>query len=333
MAPRRSFGEFDGIEVLTAHLGAAASTVAAVGIGDDAAVLRRPKGEVVLSVDASIEGVHFDRSWLSLEQAAARSFHAAVSDLAAMGASAWAAVCALELPRGCDRRAMAAIGRGQARAANDLACPVVGGNVTSGPCFGFTTTVLGTLVGTKPLLRSGARPGDEVWLSHEAGWAGLGLHLLQRGLATRVGRSLRVDPSVTGRWPKRALQAWTTPRAKMKESQLWRSRVHSLIDTSDSVGSEAEHLAAASGVRVVLDAELILATHRTLVLAAEQLGLNPLTAVLYGGEDYGLLGTGPAKKRPPGAIVVGRVTVGRGAVLRVGDSHQPLLPGFDHLRT
>lgn len=328
---RRAFGEFEGIDVLHKHLAGASRVHTIVGIGDDAAVLRRPRGNLVVSVDASREGSHFDLSWLSLEQAAERSFHAAVSDLAAMGATPLSAVCALELPAGAGRRIFDAIGRGQARAARELDCPVVGGNVASGSCIGFTTTALGYLERQKPLLRSGARVGDEVWLSHEAGWAGLGLHLLQKRLAKRDGRRLIFAPGL-GKWAKQAVRAWTTPRAKVLESRDWRRRVHSLIDTSDGLASEAQHLGNASGVCVVLEAERLLTSHGTLVGAAEQLGLEPLDAILYGGEDYALLGTGPRNKRPPGTLVVGHVKRGSGAVLSRGDQHEPLRVGFDHLR-
>lgn len=331
MAKRRSFGEFDGIDVLRGYLESTRSELVSIGIGDDAAVLRRPKGQLVVSVDASLEGTHFDLSWLSLQQAAERSFHAAASDLAAMGADPLAAVCALEAPNSADRGAFAAIGKGQARAARDLSCPLVGGNVTRAQCFGFTTTVLGT-VGKKPRLRSGAKPGDEVWLSHEAGWAGLGLGLFQQRLVTRVNGRLKYAVGL-GRWTTRAVKAFTSPRAKLEVSQDWRTRVNSLIDTSDSLASELRHLATASKQRIIVDVEQLLATHRTVVRAALEMGLDPLSVVLSGGEDYALLGTGPAKMRPVDAIVLGRVEAGRGAVLSSGGKHQPLVGGFEHLRT
>lgn len=328
---RRTFGEFEGIDVLRGHLARTPLASSVVGIGDDAAVVQQPRGDLVVTVDSSREGTHFDLNWLSLEQAAERSFHAAVSDIAAMGATPLAAVCALELPAGANRRVFDAIGKGQARAARDLDCPVVGGNVASGSCYGFTTTALGCLRRSKPLLRSGAQPGDEVWLSHEAGLAGLGLHLLQEGLARREGRRLVYAPQL-GPWARQAVRAWTTPRAKVLESRDWRRRVHSLIDTSDGLASEAQHIALASDVALVLEAERLLASHRAIRHAAEQLARDPLKAILYGGEDYALLGTGPAQKRPSGALVVGYVEAGRGAVLRRGNQHEPLRLGFDHIR-
>lgn len=329
MAQRRSFGEFDGIEELCAALPMPGELVD-VGIGDDAAVLQVPKRRLVVSVDASLEGTHFDLAWMSLGQAAERSFHAAVSDLAAMAATPLAAVCALEIPRGADRRVFAAIGKGQARAARDLSCPVVGGNVASGVRFGFTTTVLGTL-GSPALLRSGAQPGDCVWLSHEAGWAALGLYLFQRGLVSRVGRRFEFSAGL-GKWAKRAVTAFTTPSAKLVEASEWGRRVNSLIDTSDSVASEAQHLAAASKVRLVLDAAQLLEAHRSLGTACFELGLDHLQLVLVGGEDYGLLGTGPRARRPTGALEIGHVESGRGAWLRRGGKLVPLSGGFDHLR-
>src|SRR4051812_46191324 len=98
------------------------------GIGDDAAVLEtRGTGQLVWTVDAQVEGVHFRRDLASWEDAGWRSFMAAASDLAAMGAEGWCALSALILPRSLDDEALDAIARGQADAAREVEAPVVGG--------------------------------------------------------------------------------------------------------------------------------------------------------------------------------------------------------------
>jgi thiamine-monophosphate kinase len=325
--------EFAAIEVLRRGLSRGPSSSAlSVGIGDDAAVLRRPAGELVCSVDSSLEGVHFDSRWLSVELAARRATHAAVSDLAAMGADPLAAVVALEIPKGTSKATFAAIARGQARAARETGCPVVGGNITRGKRLAFTTTVLGTCKRGQSVLRSEAKPGDEIWLSDEVGWAGLGLSVLQAGQVTFTGRGYRASSASVGRAGVTAAQHWSVPSAKVATGQAWRGRANSMIDISDSLASEAGHLAEASEVRLVLDAEALGEATRGLSRACETLGRDPLELVLYGGEDYALLATGPSRARPYDAKVIGLVERGKGAWLLRDGKRTRLRTGFDHLR-
>lgn len=323
--------EFGAIDVIRRILSAEEqrSSAVRVGIGDDSAVLGRPKGELVWSVDASVEGIHFDVRWLGLEAIACRAFHAAASDLAAMGARPLGALVALEVPKGTSRQTFRAIAKGQARAVRETQCPIVGGNITRGNKLALTTTVLGECKPGSALLRSGARPGDEVWLSDEVGWAGLGLSLLQSGDV--VFTSGRHASKVSSRTALRAVTKWCAPQAKLETGLAWAKAAHSLIDVSDSLASEALHLATASGVALELDASQLLAAHPTLVRAARELHREPLPVILHGGEDYALLGTGPSSKRPSSAKVIGRVSVGKGAMALVDGKRVPLEPGFDHL--
>lgn len=323
--------EFGAIDVIRRTLRAEERTSSAVkvGIGDDSAVLRSPKGELVWSVDASVEGVHFDLRWLSLQAIARRAFHAAVSDLAAMGAAPIGALVALEVPKGTTRQTFRAIAKGQAHAVSETQCPIIGGNITRGAKLGFTTTVLGECKPGAVLLRSGARPGDEVWLSDEVGWAGLGLSLLQS--EDVVFTSGRHESKGSSRTALCAVDRWCTPYAKVDTGLTWAHAAHSLIDVSDSLTSEALHLAKASGVALELDGAQLLSAHTTLVRAARELGCEPLPLILHGGEDYALLGTGPSSKRPSAAKVIGRVRSGKGATVVVDGRRVRLTPGFDHL--
>ncbi len=325
--------EFAAIDVLQRGLSRGpASDAVRVGIGDDAAVLRPPSGELVCSIDSSLEGVHFDLRWLSVELAARRAIHAAVSDLAAMGAAPLAAVVALEVPGETTRTTFAAIARGQARAARETACPVVGGNITGGGRLAFTTTVLGTCGRGRSVLRSGAQPGDEIWLSGEVGWAGLGLSMLQARRVTFDGKSHRARSAIWGKVAVDAARRWCTPSARVSVGQTWQSSSTSMIDVSDSLASEAGHLAAASGVRLTVDAKALLSRRRKFTHACQVLGADPLHLSLYGGEDYALLATGPRRARPADARVIGYVQGGEGAwVLREGRAIR-LERGFDHLQ-
>lgn len=142
-----------------------------LGIGDDAACLRFT-GKLVVSVDAQVEGTHFRLEWLDLKDLGFRSFQAAISDLAAMGATPVAAVSHLTLPADFRPAELRRLSLGQEQAAAATACPVIGGNLSRGSELSVVTTVLGRA--KRYVTRSGARPGDEVWLLGEIGLAPCG---------------------------------------------------------------------------------------------------------------------------------------------------------------
>jgi thiamine-monophosphate kinase len=308
------FGERAAIALLERSLGQPSPRVA-TGIGDDAAVLRGRAVALVWSVDACVEGVHFRRDWLRWEDVGFRSLQAAASDLAASAARPLAALSGLVLPRGFGARELAAFGRGQAAAARVLKCPVVGGNVSRGREFSVTTAVLGEA--ERPALRSGARPGHELWLVGEVGLAGAGQRLLAQGRAT----------------PRACIGAWRRPRALVELGLRLGRHATAIIDVSDGLAGDARRLAEASGVRVVIEQGLLQAVLRAeLVVAARGLGVPALQLALYGGEDYALLATGAPRARPRYARCIGRIESGRGAVLQRATGGRPfaLRDGFDH---
>lgn len=317
----RAFDERDAVELFTRAFGARASGVASVGIGDDAAVLRAVTDPLVWTVDASVEGTHFEREWLGLKDIGYRAFQAAASDLAAMGARPLAALAALELPKGFSKRELAALTDGQAQAARECGAPLVGGNVARASRLAITTTLLGTA--RAPLARSGARPGDELWLLGDVGLAALGIALLcKRRGAVRRG-------------PEAAcVRAWRRPRALIAEGARLIGRATAAIDVSDGLAGDVTNLARASGVRAVIEAAALeKALPAELGVVAGALGRAPLEVALYGGEDYALVATGPATRRPRRAQLVGRVERGRGALLELPSGRTSALgPGFDHLK-
>jgi thiamine-monophosphate kinase len=316
----RRFGETEAVALFARTFAARASGVASLGIGDDAAVLR-PVGEpLVWTVDASVEGTHFERAWLTLEDIGYRAFQAAASDLAAMGARPLAALSALELPKGFSKRDLARLTAGQALAARDCGAPVVGGNVARSSRLALTTTLLGKA--RAPLGRDGAAPGDELWLLGDVGLAALGLALLRK------------RPRASFRGAERAcVAAWRRPRALIADGVRLAGRAHAAVDVSDGLAGDVLHLAQASGVRAVLDARsLEVALRAEVVEVARALRRSPLEVALHGGEDYALVASGPAARRPVRARVIGRIERGRGGVLVTGSGQSSALgPGFDHL--
>lgn len=288
-----------------------------VGIGDDAAVIAAC-GRVVVSVDAVVEGVHFQRGWLTFEDLGFRSLQSAASDLAAMGARPLGAVSSLGLPEGLSERKLQDLWRGQARAAQELGCPVVGGNLSRASELSIVTTVLG--LGDRPLLRSGARADDELWLVGPVGFSAAGLEALRRG-ARRSSPALRA-----------CVERWRRPRALIREGRSLVGRAHAAIDISDGLAADARKLADSSRVRVVLDRALLeQAIPATLARAAAALRLDPFELCLFGGEDYALLATGRAQRRPRLARRIGRIEPGRGVVLDDGGQRRRVADrGFDH---
>jgi thiamine-monophosphate kinase len=291
-----------------------------LGIGDDAAVLQVGSARLVWTVDSCVEDVHFQRDWLTLGELGERATHAAASDLAAMGAVPLAMLANLALPPGFSRAELTLLAKGQARAARELGCPVVGGNLTRADCLSITTTVLGTA--RKPLRRDGAQVGDELWLLGKVGMARAGLLGLLRG---RRARSKALKECIT---------AWRKPRALLDSSQSLVGHAHATIDISDGLSEDAARLAAASRVKLILDEPALLrALPAVLHQAAHELGETPLQLALVGGEDYALLATGPRRKRPKGATVIGEVRKGRGTALRSNGRERRLSKlGFDHFR-
>ncbi len=296
------------------------------GIGDDAAVIRVGDERLVWTIDDSEEGVHFDRRWLSLEDVGWRAFHAAASDLAAMGAVPVAALCHVTLPSALSKRELAKLARGQAEAATSLRCPLVGGNLSRGDGLKLTTTVLGSA--QDPILRSGARPGDELWLAGDVGLARAGLMLLRGDSG--------VNPSRLRGPVTECVRRWRRPVALLDAGRALSERATAAIDISDGLGGDAAHLSESSGVRIVIDeARLTAALDPALSHAAKRLGISALDLAVAGGEDYALLATGPKKRRPRGANgarVIGCVESGSGVALRTTDGQfEPVRSGFDHL--
>ncbi len=290
-----------------------------VGIGDDAAVLRAPAppARLVWTIDEQVEGTHFERNLLSWHDVGWRSLMAATSDVAAMGAEPWCALCALVLPDDFGDEALGELARGQAAAADAVAAPVVGGNLARGPALSIATTLLGTSAGV-PVERRGASPGEALWLAGSVGLASAGL------LAVRQGRA--DDPVLA-----HAVEAWRRPRALVDAGRSLSAVASAAVDVSDGLARDAGHIAEASGVCVVLDEGAILAD-AALARAAEALGVAALDLALHGGEDYAIVAAAGASLA--GFRRIGEVRAGKGLALRAASGERPLEPrGFDHFRT
>jgi thiamine-monophosphate kinase len=300
--------EFDAIRAMLHEWGARAS-----GIGDDAAVLDVPAGtRLVVSTDATFEGVHFRREWLSAEEIGARATTAALSDLAAMAAAPLGLLLALGVPEGWQQE-LTELARGVGRPVEQAGCRIVGGNVTRARELSLTLTVLGAAA--HPLRRDGARAGEIVLVTGRLGGPGAALHALQSG---RVP-----DPEHMSRF--------ASPRARLDESRwLARAGASAAIDVSDGLGADLTHLARASGVTIDLDLQRIPCVQ----------GVTPEEA-LVSGEEYELVVTFPPHAVPDVAefeqqfglplTPIGVVTAATGEPVRMAGARVDPARGHDHL--
>jgi thiamine-monophosphate kinase len=321
--------ELARVALLRARFAQPSATGIRVGIGDDAAVLDASSGgALVWTVDAQVEGTHFRTSWVSWEDIGWRSFMAAASDLAAMSAEPTAALSALVLASSVDDEALDALARGQAAASLAVGAPLVGGNLARGTETSVTTTLFGRAA--RPVLRSGARPGDGLWLAGPVGLANVGLSVLERS----VQNARIVDDAAAAA----GLEAWRRPVARIAQGRALAGVAHAAIDVSDGLAHDAWQLATASGVRVVLDvAAVVAAGGEALAAGAKLLDGLPLDFALHGGEDYALLAA--SADALPGFVRVGTIETsddgahgGARVVLRTASGAiEPVDPrGFDH---
>lgn len=309
-------GEFERIAEIRRRLGVSAEPGGLlVGNGDDAVVLAPSASAQVLSVDAQVEGVHFRQDLLSAEDIGYRALSAALSDLAAMGATPRAALLAIVVPASCDDARLFAIADGVAEAASQYRCPIVGGNLARGGELSLTTTVVGEC-GGPALTRAGARDGHGLFVAGELGGAALGLRALLAGRGELVPEAAR---------------CWRRPLARIDAGRAIANQASAAIDVSDGLLQDLAHLASASSVGFEVELERLplaaeLSAHAALV------GSDALALALSGGEDYALLYTAPAGACPPG-VRVGRACTERGVRLRAANGvlvPPPPTPGFDH---
>jgi thiamine-monophosphate kinase len=252
--------EFDAIRRMLARWGKRAE-----GIGDDAAMLRVPRGEtLVASTDSAVEDRHFRREWLTPREIGYRAVTAALSDLAAMAAAPLGVLIALGVP-GEWRDSLDDLADGIGDAVDAARTVIRGGNVSDASELTITTTVLGSAF--SPLRRDGIRPGDGIYVTGELGGAGSALRSLASGGDGGEHRARFVKPTARLR-EARAIAALGATAA---------------IDISDGLVADARHLAAASGVLI----ELLTARLPTVRGAS-------LTDALTGGEEYELIVAAPA---------------------------------------
>jgi thiamine-monophosphate kinase len=312
-------GEFERIRRIIKVLGAQG-----YDIGDDCAVLAPGAGQLVASTDASVEGVHFRLDWIGHREVGWRAAAGALSDLAAEGATPAAVLAAVGVPESAADAEVDAIMRGVGDAASSVGAVVAGGDLSSGPSWSVTITVLGWAV--RPVTRAGARPGDGVWIT---GWLGACRAALA---AFRRGDQPEAE----------AREAFAHPVPRI-EAGRWLAAhgAGAMIDLSDGLGGDARHLAEASGVAIDIELGRV-PTSPVCEDEARRLGVPPEQFAAEGGEDYELLATFPPEFAADQAasftrecrLPLTRVgTVRYGSGVRASLAGRPIaLTGYEHFR-
>ncbi len=301
-------------------------------IGDDAAVLRpRPGTDLIWTVDALVEDVHFRWQTTDARSLGHKALLVNLSDLNAMGARPLGFLLTLALPGDSDPERVDGFLRGLLAEARSSSCPLVGGDTVSAPIWSLSVSALGAVPRGRALRRGGARPGDRIMVTGTLGGAALGLELLEAGRATRAEarryarRHLRPRPPL-GAGPLLARAGLAT----------------AAVDLSDGLARDLSHVLRESGVGAEIWLESLPLPRGFRGLCGE-LGLDAESLALAGGEDYELLFTVPA--RAPQASVLAkrlgcRLTevgfVGRGRDLRFsrrGEQVRGEFSSYEHFKT
>ena len=286
-----------------------------VGSGDDAAVVAVSDGRFVVTTDTMVEGHDFRNDFSSGYDLGFKAVASNVADVAAMGAKPIALVVAMVITKSTTQQWLEDFARGLQAGCDQLApqCEIVGGDLASGEQIVIAVTAHGHLAGANPVLRSGAKAGDQVALAGTLGRAACGLDLL-----------MHQDPSLAKAYDEWvAIQLRPTPPIDL--GVLAAANATAMLDVSDSLALDCNRLANASSVSIELDKTKLEGYAAVLELAAQSMtarddiARDPMDWVLYGGEDHALLATFPqGSEIPRGFKVIGRVLERGGAAVTLG---------------
>ena len=290
--------------------------LAGLGIGDDCAVLPLPRGhEALVTADFSLENVHFRREWHPPDSVGHRCLARGLSDIAAMGGIPRAAFLSLALPPELPQSWVDKFIAGLLKLAAEFSVSLAGGDTAQSPDGILADIVVLGLVPTgKAILRSGARPGDFLYVTGTLGSAVAALNQL------RDGKKLRPRSHPKHFYPQ--------PRLAVGQFLREKKLASAMIDVSDGLSTDLGHICEESGAGAVVYAEALPAAG----------GKDGLTLALHGGDEYELLFAARAERRIPKQIAgvpitrIGEILSGEGMLLATANGKtQPLKPaGWEH---
>ena len=311
-----------------------------LGMGDDAAVVAQKRGDrCLLTTDLVAEGIHFDRATAAFADIGFRAAAANLSDIAAMGGSPDFLLVSLAIPRDGTMRQVEQLYSGMMAACRPHRVKLIGGDTSASSGGWFVAiTLVGSASAGRILVRSGAKAGDDLYVTGTLGdsRAGLGLMQWRKGPARSLNAGQR----------RFLVQRHLRPRARVREG-LWLATsgwATSAIDLSDGLSGDLRHVCAESRVGAVIELSAlpISSACRRYALSVKQ---DPVSLALAGGEDYELLFTVPARHRAPfqrawarqrfRVTRVGRMTAAKeGLRMTLADGRRRPLPvsSYEHFR-
>ena len=295
-----------------------------MGIGDDCAVLRVPPGhELLVTTDFTIENVHFRRDWHPPELVGRRCLRRGLSDIAAMGGEPRAAFLSLAVGSGVPQKWLDRFLKGLLDLAGEFKVPLAGGDTAQSPAgIQADIVVVGSVPRGKAVLRSGAKPGEQIYVTGELGGAAAALARLAESKPVGVGSAQRFSGQYR-------------PQARVAVGQSLRRRglASAMIDLSDGLSTDLEHICQESHVGAEIEAEAI--PRAEVARGKKRVALE---LALHGGDDYELLFTSaaavPAQVAGVRVTRIGRTTKSAGMRLIGADGKkQPLrAAGWEHFK-
>ena len=273
-----------------------------VGIGDDAAVIKSSNNKLVATVDMAVEDIHFNKKWSTPFQIGAKLTTANLADIFAMGAIPKYLLVAAGISELDNTETVTELAKGIRSVADKFEVTVIGGDLSKSEKMTLSITALGEL-SAQPILRSGARVGDLIYLSSLTGLSAAGLAILNRELDR----------------PRYVVEAHLNPKLVAPEKLI--KVATSMCDVSDGLATDAAHLSYASNVNFNLSKDLIsqAADFKDLAELAKELNEDVFDWILTGGEDHFFLATvGKENESNELGIQIGSVGKGEGKLLLDG---------------
>lgn len=273
-----------------------------VGIGDDAAVIKSSNNKLVATVDMAVEDIHFSKKWSTPFQIGAKLTTANLADIFAMGAVPKYLLVAAGINELNNSETVTELAKGIRSVADRFEVTVIGGDLSKSEKMTLSITALGEL-SAQPILRSGARVGDLIYLSSLTGLSAGGLAILNRELDR----------------PRYVVEAHLNPKLVAPEKLI--KVATSMCDVSDGLATDAAHLSYASNVNFNLSKDLIsqAADFKDLAELAKELNEDVFDWILTGGEDHFFLATVDKENESNElGIQIGSVGKGEGKLLLDG---------------
>jgi len=273
-----------------------------VGIGDDAAVIKSSDNKLVATVDMAVEDIHFNKKWSTPFQIGAKLTTANLADIFAMGAIPKYLLVAAGISELNNSETVTELAKGIRSVADKFEVTVIGGDLSKSEKMTLSITALGEL-SDQPILRSGARVGDLIYLSSLTGLSAAGLAILNRELDR----------------PRYVVEAHLNPKLVAPDKLI--KVATSMCDVSDGLATDAAHLSYVSNVNFNLSKDLIsqAADFKDLAELAKELSEDVFDWILTGGEDHFFLATvGKENESNELGIQIGSVGKGEGKLLLDG---------------